>query len=100
MKHRKFVVMGAGTVGFHLAQALSAEGHQVTVVGDGKSAAAELAKQPFDLLITDIRMPGMDGIELLKVDKDMHSAIEVIVIFMITFIPALSMTVPRWLGFA
>lgn len=32
MESRRFVVMGAGEVGFHLARSLSAEGHQVTVI--------------------------------------------------------------------
>lgn len=32
MTHRRYLVMGAGEVGFHLAQSLSREGHQVTVI--------------------------------------------------------------------
>ena len=46
---------------------LSAEGFEVATV-DGGLAAVELARaRPFDLAITDMRMPGMNGAELLEV---------------------------------
>lgn len=41
------------------------EGYAVTSVYDADSAFAELKKQSFDLIITDIRMPGKSGIELI-----------------------------------
>jgi len=59
---------------------LEEAGHEVTVVADGKRAGEQLKDHKFDLLITDIRMPGMDGIELLKAAKEIDSSIEVIVI--------------------
>lgn len=39
-------------------------GHEVTAVADGSAALETLAADSFDLLLTDIRMPGMDGIAL------------------------------------
>ncbi len=63
-----------------LRDELEEAGHQVTVVGDGNSAAEQLRAHTFDLLITDIRMPGKDGIELLKAAKDHDASIDVIVI--------------------
>jgi DNA-binding NtrC family response regulator len=63
-----------------LRDALSDAGHKVTVVGDGREALRELQARPFDLLITDIRMPGMDGISLLKEAKTLDPAPAVIVI--------------------
>lgn len=39
-------------------------GHQVKVVGNGREALAALAQESFDLLLTDIQMPEMDGLAL------------------------------------
>lgn len=50
---------------------LKGRGHEVTAVGDGIEALEQLGRQQFDLLLTDIVMPLMDGIELsLKAAKD------------------------------
>jgi putative nucleotidyltransferase with HDIG domain len=43
---------------------LTSEGYAVTAVPDGEQALAELGRNPTDLLISDIKMPGMDGLEL------------------------------------
>jgi CheY-like chemotaxis protein len=52
-------------------RALAHSGHDVTAVDDGLGAVEALSKAGFDLLVTDIVMPGMDGIALaLKVSKD------------------------------
>ncbi|HKT16705.1 MAG TPA: response regulator [Stellaceae bacterium] len=52
-------------------RALEHHGHVVKPVADGLAAVAALAAQPFDLLLTDIVMPGLDGIALaLKASKD------------------------------
>lgn len=42
---------------------LSMEGHQVEAVRTGMEALQRLAEHPYDAIITDIRMPEMDGIE-------------------------------------
>ncbi len=54
-----------------VCRALSHKGHDVTAVDDGLLALAALGQAEFDLLITDIVMPGLDGIGLaLKVARD------------------------------
>lgn len=54
-----------------VVRALEHAGHEVTSVGDGQRAVEVLTTARFDLLVTDIVMPEMDGITLaLKVAKD------------------------------
>ena len=49
-----------------LFEVLSGEGFKVTLARDGKESLKEMRKSRFDLLITDINMPRLDGIGLLK----------------------------------
>ena len=46
-------------------QELSDEGYRVEVVHDARQAIERVGQDPPDLLVLDIRMPGMDGIEAL-----------------------------------
>jgi DNA-binding NtrC family response regulator len=48
---------------FHI---LTSEGYQVTVAANGTAALEELGRSDMDLLITDIKMPEMDGLELFE----------------------------------
>jgi CheY-like chemotaxis protein len=47
-----------------VSRALAYYGHDVTSVPDGSAALAALAERRFDLMLTDIVMPGIDGITL------------------------------------
>ena len=49
-----------------LASALRRAGHEVTAVGDGVKALYALTDSPVDLLLADVVMPGLDGIELAR----------------------------------
>ncbi len=54
-----------------VTRALTHGGHEVVAVPDGLAALVALAEGPFELLLTDIVMPGLDGIALaLKASKD------------------------------
>lgn len=60
---------------------LSKEGYQVTIASNGSEAARLLGSMRYDILITDLIMPGgIDGIELLNIAKKKSIDIEVIVI--------------------
>jgi two-component system response regulator AtoC len=48
-----------------LSLILTAEGHQVRAASDGAAGLARLAEAPADLVICDVRMPGMDGLAFL-----------------------------------
>jgi two-component system response regulator PilR (NtrC family) len=61
-----------------LSAALKREGHVVQLATDGPSALALLDAEPVDLIVTDIRMPGMTGIELLDAAKRIDPNLSVI----------------------
>src|SRR5437016_4366073 len=44
---------------------LQREGYQATAVGSGESALAELTQRPYDVVLSDIRMPKLSGLELM-----------------------------------
>src|SRR5208282_1224571 len=49
-----------------LEEYLREEGYDALGAGDGKEALKKHGEAPFDLIITDLNMPGMTGIELIK----------------------------------
>lgn len=59
---------------------LTAEGYQVTVAPNGTAALEELARNDMDLLITDIKMPEIDGLELFERVKQLDQDIVTIFI--------------------
>jgi two-component system cell cycle response regulator CpdR len=63
-----------------LAAALEKAGHVVTDFGDGDDAYQCLKGVRFDLLLTDIVMPGMDGIELAKRAAELNEALKIMFI--------------------
>jgi len=64
----------------HLVRALKKEGFEVVGTCNGREALGQLSKEYFDVLITDIRMPEMSGIELLEKTKERHPNVEVLII--------------------
>jgi DNA-binding NtrC family response regulator len=54
--------------------------HQVTVTNNPLEASELLGKETFDLILTDLKMPGMDGMELLAQAKERDEDALVLVI--------------------
>ncbi|PJB49236.1 MAG: sigma-54-dependent Fis family transcriptional regulator [Deltaproteobacteria bacterium CG_4_9_14_3_um_filter_63_12] len=63
-----------------LAEALEMEGHRVTQAPDGVEGARLVSTQSFDVMLTDIRMPGLNGLELLKLARTRQPELQVIVL--------------------
>ena len=49
-----------------LSKALTRAGHDVRAVGDGLDALSTLSEEKVDILLADVVMPGLDGIELAR----------------------------------
>jgi two-component system, cell cycle response regulator CpdR len=63
-----------------LVKALEKAGHSVTSFGEGASAFEEIKQETFDLLLTDIVMPEMDGIELARRAAELDPALKIMFI--------------------
>lgn len=63
-----------------MVDALEGVGCEVAAAATGTEGIEAIAKQPFDLVITDLRLPGADGLSVLKVCKERAPHTEVIVI--------------------
>jgi two-component system nitrogen regulation response regulator NtrX len=64
----------------HLVKTLTAEGYAVASTLNGIDALAKLESGSFDILIADIKMPGLTGIELLEKIREKQIEVEVIII--------------------
>ena len=63
-----------------IADALEMDGHSVVEAIDGDDAAAKLDRQSFALLVTDLKMPGRDGMALLRKVRAEQPDVEVVVL--------------------
>ena len=63
---RVLVVDDEPKLGKYVAQALELDGHEVARAGGGREALGMLAARTFDVVVTDLRMPDLDGLAVLK----------------------------------
>ncbi|MBS1154072.1 MAG: atoC [Myxococcaceae bacterium] len=63
-----------------LERVLSRAGHAVTLVDNGEQGLILLSKEPYDLIITDKNLPGIDGLEVLRLARQQIPKLQAIVI--------------------
>jgi two-component system response regulator PilR (NtrC family) len=63
-----------------LAILLRREGHDVSVAENGRGAIALLNQRPFDLVVSDARMPDLDGLEVLRHARSINPSVIAIMI--------------------
>jgi two-component system response regulator PilR (NtrC family) len=61
-----------------LSVVFAAEGYDVSTASNGKAALVKLKKTPCDIILSDVRMPDMDGIELLRRVREIDGDIGVV----------------------
>ncbi|MCF8055141.1 MAG: sigma-54 dependent transcriptional regulator [Desulfocapsa sp.] len=59
---------------------LEHQGFQVATAADGNAAVSLLRQSHFDLVITDLKMGDIDGVQVMKTAKELHPEIEVIIV--------------------
>ena len=62
-----------------LGRVLTREGYETSTVGSGAEALRLVANDRFDLVVTDIKMPEMDGLQLLEELKEFEPSLPIIV---------------------
>jgi two-component system response regulator MtrA len=67
---RILIVEDNGDLSFGLRRSLEAEGYEIDVAGDGPNGIAAARRQPPDLVILDLMLPGTDGYRVLKTLRD------------------------------
>ncbi|MBT5469773.1 MAG: UDP-3-O-[3-hydroxymyristoyl] N-acetylglucosamine deacetylase [Nitrospina sp.] len=78
-KERILIVDDEKNIVSSLTGILSDEGYEVSMTGDGVEALEIIQKDPPDLVLLDIWLPGMDGIEVLKTLKTYNPGIVVLI---------------------
>jgi len=78
--YRILVVDDEKVIREFLRDFLSDQGYEIDLATDGKEALDKIKRSNYDLVITDIKMPNANGIEVLKKVKRKNSNTEVIII--------------------
>ncbi|MCU0597387.1 MAG: response regulator [Desulfobacterota bacterium] len=81
MKEAKILLVDDETVfANNMSKLLNRRGYRVTAVNSGDAALRSLMDNPFDVMVLDLKMPGMDGIALLHEMKKLGLFTEVLVL--------------------
>jgi DNA-binding response OmpR family regulator len=77
---RILIVEDEVPVARQIASALTEAGHDPKAVHDGEAALDEMRKTPFDLIVLDIILPGMDGFDVVRHLRSQHMASRVLML--------------------
>ncbi len=76
---RILIIEDDAAIGDAIGAALGSAGHAVDRLADGRLADAALRDHPYDLVVLDLGLPGIDGIELLRRLRSRADAVPVLV---------------------
>ena len=79
-RKRVLVVDDEASIRELLSKTLALAEYDVDTAGDAASALEHVRASPYDLLIADLKMPGMDGLTLIRQAKQIQSELPVIII--------------------
>ncbi|MFN3135063.1 MAG: sigma-54-dependent transcriptional regulator [Candidatus Kryptonium sp.] len=79
-KSRILVVDDEETLRYLLSSELAAEGYEVETAGDGDEAIESIKQKDYDVVLLDIKMPRVDGFEVLRFIKQNKPEIKVIML--------------------
>ncbi len=90
MKRSILIVDDDAWIRDSLTDALSRSGNEVRAAEHAEAALAALAESPADVVLTDVRMPGMDGLELLRLLRDRMPDVAVVLMTAYDDLPTVS----------
>lgn len=77
---RILVVDDEPTPRMAIAEGLNLMGYQADEAASGEEALRKLAAEPYDLMLLDLRMPGLDGVEVMRRVRHTYTDLQVIVL--------------------
>jgi DNA-binding NtrC family response regulator len=78
--YRIMIIDDEKIVGDMAKMSLEKEGYHVETFLNGETALARLKEERFDVVVTDLKMKGIDGMEVLRTVKERHPETKVIMI--------------------
>ncbi len=79
-KARVLIVDDEEAFANNIAKLISKRGYDIKAVDNGQSAIEALEEMDFDVIILDLKMPGLDGLATLKIIKGKKPGVEVIIL--------------------
>ncbi len=80
MSHSIMIIDDEKIVGDMAKLSLEQDGYEVETFLNGESALERLTEKPFDVVVTDLKMKGIDGLEVLRTVKRLYPGTKVIMI--------------------